>query len=156
MITQSIPGFCDIALSHLVLDFNGTLALDGVPLLGVRERVEALSEHLTIHVVTADTFGRAADALLGWPVSLTLLTPGDESEQKMAHVQALGAAAVVAVGNGRNDCRMLGAAGVGLAVTGPEGASSAALLAADVVCPDILTALDLLAHPNRLKATLRC
>lgn len=155
MITQSIPGFCDVALSHLVLDYNGTLALDGVPLMGVRERIEALCDHLTIHVVTADTFGRAAAALSGWPVRLTILTPGGEAEQKAAYVASLGAAGVVAVGNGRNDGPMLKAACVGVAVAGPEGAASAALFSADVVSFDILTALDLLVHPTRLKATLR-
>jgi len=155
MITESIPGFSDIAVSHLVLDYNGTLALDGVPLLGVRERVEALSEHLTVHVVTADTFGRAGEALSDWPVFLTVLTPGEEAEQKATYVQTLGVGGVVAVGNGRNDCRMLSLACVGMAVTGPEGAASSALLSADIVCPDIFVALDLLLHPNRLKATLR-
>jgi P-type E1-E2 ATPase len=155
MITQSIPGFADIAISHLVLDYNGTLALDGVPLMGVRERVEALSEHLAIHVVTADTFGKAAHALAEWPVFLTILRPGEEAEQKATYVQTLGAEGVVAVGNGRNDCRMLSIACVGVAVTGPEGVSAPVLLSADVVCPDIITALDLLQHPNRLKATLR-
>ena len=155
MITQSIPGFSDIAISHLVLDYNGTLALDGVPLMGVRERLEALSAEVAIHVVTADTFGKAADALFDWPVFLTILTPGEEAGQKETYVQTLGADNVVAVGNGRNDCRMLSVACVGMAITGPEGASSPALLSADVVCPDILIALDLLQHPERLKATLR-
>ncbi len=155
MITQSIPGFADIALTHLVLDYNGTLALDGLPLMGVRERIEALCEHLSIHVVTADTFGKAAEALAGWPVSLSLLTPGEEAAQKEAYVKNLGAEGVVALGNGRNDCRMVGAACVGMVVLGPEGASGPALLSADVVCPSIVTALDLLLHPKRLKATLR-
>ncbi|SCY72055.1 HAD family hydrolase [Desulfoluna spongiiphila] len=155
MITESIPGFSDIAISHLVLDYNGTLALDGVPLVGVRERIESLSEHLTVHVVTADTFGRAAEALAEWPVFLTVLTPGQEADQKATYVQTLGSDATVAVGNGRNDCRMLSLACVGMAVTGPEGAASPALLSADITCPDIFTALDLLLHPNRLKATLR-
>lgn len=155
MITQAIPGFSDIAISHLVLDYNGTLALDGMPLMGVRERLEALSQALTVHVVTADTFGRAAEALGEWPVFLTILTPGEEAAQKETYVQTLGADGVAAVGNGRNDCRMLSTACVGMAVVGPEGAASPALLSADVVCPDILAALDLLLYPNRLKATLR-
>ncbi|WP_300666948.1 ATPase P [Desulfoluna sp.] len=155
MIAQSIPGFSDIAISHLVLDYNGTLALDGVPLMGVRERIEALSAALTIHVVTADTFGKAAGIFSDWPVLLSVLTPGGEADQKAAYVQSLGAEGVVAVGNGRNDCRMLSLACVGMAITGPEGAASPALLSADLVCPDIFVALDLLLHPTRLKATLR-
>ena len=155
MITCSIPGFADLTLSHLVLDYNGTLALDGTPLPGVRQRLEALAQELSIHVVTADTFGRAAEALDDWPVFLTILMPGDEAVQKETYVHTLGAPSVVAIGNGRNDGRMLGAAGVGISVLGPECAASPTLLSADVVAPDIGAALDLLKHPDRLKATLR-
>jgi soluble P-type ATPase len=38
---------------------------------------------------------------------------------------------------------------------GPEGTSTEALRAADVVVMSINDALDLLLHPERLKATLR-
>jgi soluble P-type ATPase len=50
---------------------------------------------------------------------------------------------------------MLAAAALGIAVLGPEGASSTALRAADVVCPSILHALDLLLDDRALAATLR-
>jgi len=36
-----------------------------------------------------------------------------------------------------------------------EGAATPSLLAADVVCRDIVSALELLLHPLRLTATLR-
>ena len=50
---------------------------------------------------------------------------------------------------------MLLAAALGIVVVQREGASVQALMAADVVVPDIRTALDLLAYPQRLVATLR-
>jgi soluble P-type ATPase len=50
---------------------------------------------------------------------------------------------------------MLAASALGVAVLLEEGASSLSLSAADVVCRDILSALDLLTHPLRLTATLR-
>ena len=155
MITCAISGFADLSISHLVLDYNGALAFDGVPITGVRERLERLSENLEIHVVTADTFGRAARELADWPLYLTILTPGDEGTQKETYVQALGAPSVAAVGNGRNDARMLGAAALGMGVLGPEGAAAPTLVSADVMVPSVETALDLLLHPDRLKATLR-
>ena len=70
-------------------------------------------------------------------------------------VEKIGPDAVVAMGNGRNDQLMLKAAGVGVAVILGEGASSETLMAADVVCTSILSALDLLLNPLRLIATLR-
>jgi soluble P-type ATPase len=50
---------------------------------------------------------------------------------------------------------MLQVAGLGIAVAQSEGAAGQAVFAADVLVPDILAALDLLAHPLRLVATLR-
>jgi soluble P-type ATPase len=50
---------------------------------------------------------------------------------------------------------MLAAAALGIAVNGTEGMSTAALLAADIYVPNILDALDLLLHPDRLRASLR-
>ena len=60
MIRLDIPGWGILRLEHLVLDLNGTIALDGEVLAGVPERLPALSESLNIHLVTADTQGRAA------------------------------------------------------------------------------------------------
>jgi soluble P-type ATPase len=50
---------------------------------------------------------------------------------------------------------MLQEAGLGIVVVHAEGAAVHTVLAADVLAPDILTALDLLTHPLRLVATLR-
>lgn len=50
---------------------------------------------------------------------------------------------------------MLREAGLGICVMSREGVAVPTLLAADVVVPDILTALELLERPMRLVATLR-
>ncbi len=59
MIDVTIPGYGALRLDYLVLDHNGTLAVDGILAPGVREGLEKLAEKLEIFVVTADTFGRA-------------------------------------------------------------------------------------------------
>ena len=71
MIRIDIPGGTRLLLEHLVLDFNGTLACDGELLPGVRQRLQPLSESIRIHVVTADTFGRAREQLAGLPCQLS-------------------------------------------------------------------------------------
>jgi soluble P-type ATPase len=50
---------------------------------------------------------------------------------------------------------MLEAAGLSLAVLGPEGTSMKAVMAADVLCRSVHDALDLLLDPRTLTATLR-
>ena len=55
----------------------------------------------------------------------------------------------------RNDRLMLKEAALGIAVILKEGASAESVAAADVVCTDIVAALELLQNPLRLIATLR-
>jgi P-type E1-E2 ATPase len=150
-----IPGFRALHLEHLVLDFNGTLALDGRLLEGVAPRMEALAGTLAIHVITGDTHGSARTQLQGLPVNLTVLAPEHQAEAKRALVQGLGAEHCVCIGNGRNDRLMLQEAALGVAVAGAEGAAGETLKVAHLFIPHIHDALDLLRMPRRLVATLR-
>jgi soluble P-type ATPase len=155
MLKIPIPGYRTLRLAHLVLDYNGTLACDGRLLDGVQERLVVLSETLTIHVLTADTFGHARAELAGVPCEVVIL-PGEKQDTgKLAAIQRLGVEATVCIGNGRNDRLMLQEAALGIAVVLDEGAAVETVSAADVVCTSIHTALDLLRHPLRLVATLR-
>jgi P-type E1-E2 ATPase len=141
-----------VTFHHLVLDFTGTLSLDGKLLPGVGERLCTLADHIQVHVLTADTFGTARVALEGLPVQVRIIRDGRE---KAELVSALEPEGVIAVGNGRNDIPMMDVAGLGVAVLGPEGAASGLLAAADVVTREITDALDLFLTPLRVKATLR-
>ncbi|MFV0422482.1 HAD family hydrolase [Oleidesulfovibrio sp.] len=78
-----------------------------------------------------------------------------EAEAKLQVLVQLGATQCVAMGNGRNDALMLKEAALSIAITGTEGTSTAALIAAQVAIHNINDGLDLLLHPARLKATLR-
>ena len=155
MLAIYIPSFKDLHIDHLVLDFNGTLARDGRLLDGVKERVLALANDLTVHVLTADTFGNVARELGDLPCTVTVIPKEDEAGAKLACINALGCTGVVSIGNGQNDALMLENAALGICVIQEEGCSKAALLAADVVTTSILDALDLIIHPLRLVATLR-
>ena len=158
MIPCEIPGHGKLELRHLVCDVNGTLALDGSLLPGVKDRLRELSEMVEIHIVTADTLGRQVeiDAILKGILSQTvILTPGGEAEQKQGYIEKLGSGSVAAIGQGANDRLMLKTAVLGICLLSPEGTATETLLNADLLVPDILHALDLLLHPARLKASLR-
>jgi len=151
----SIPGYGRLHLEHLVMDYNGTLAVDGRLVDGVREALGQLSADLTLHVLTADTFGKAASGLNGIPCKLSLLPEDDQQIRKRDYVTSLAAERTVSIGNGRNDQLMLKASALGIAVILAEGIATETLLASDVVCTSIIDALDLLRNPLRLTATLR-
>ena len=155
MLAIDIPGFGDLRLEHLVLDFNGTLAVDGKLLRGVAPVLRELSAALQIHVITADTFGRAAEELASLPLQLLVIGNANQAGAKLAFVRRLDASSVAAIGNGRNDWKMLEAVALGIAVVQREGTSQMVLRHADVVVLGILDALELVQHPLRLTATLR-
>lgn len=155
MIDIEVPGRRRLALEHLVLDVNGTIAVGGVLVPGVAEAVEALGAAIHVVAVTADTHGTASRLRGALGIDVHVIDAGKESEQKLAFVRELGASGVVAVGNGANDALMLEDAALGIAVVGGEGASTAALAAADIVTMSVLDALALLSQPARIAATLR-
>lgn len=155
MIDVDIPGYGRLQLEHLVLDYNGTLAVDGNCCQGVRRRLTALSENLQVHIITADTFGRVAAEMADVPCKVTVLPVENQDAGKLAYVNELGADRTASMGNGRNDRLMLEASALGVALILGEGACMRTLMAADVVCTSATDALDLLSHPLRLTATLR-
>ncbi len=155
MIELNIPGRGLIQLQHLVCDVNGTLAMDGQLLDGLKQRLTALRDRLTLHLLTADTHGKQdlIDQQLG--IKAVRIAPGDESSQKEKYVNELGANRCVAVGQGANDAGMLKAAVVGICVLSPEGTAVEAINSADLVATNIFGALELLENPLRIVATLR-
>jgi soluble P-type ATPase len=155
MITIDIPGSKKFQLNHLVLDYNGTLACDGILFEGVEQKLDELSAQIQIHVLTADTFGQVKAVVAGLACQLSILPPGNQHLGKLNYVEALGPETTVCIGNGRNDRLMLQEAALGIAVLQEEGTAVEAILAADVVAPDILAALNLLTNPLRLVASLR-
>lgn len=154
MFTVDIPGRGRLEIAHLVLDLNGTLAVDGVVPDAVMERLRKLNHAVQVHIVTADTHGTAA-RLHGLGFQIQVLGSCDHVEAKAALVRTLGASQTIAIGNGSNDEAMVRDAAVGIAIVGREGASARTLCAADIVVTHIEDALALLLTPARLIATLR-
>jgi P-type E1-E2 ATPase len=119
---------------------------------GVAERLVELRATLELHLLSGDTFRTLDDVARRLELTPRRVTLGQE---KADVVRELGAEHVAVIGNGTNDAPALEAATLGIAIVGPEGASAAAVRAADVVCGSATEALDLLLDPRALGATLR-
>jgi len=154
MVTASIPGWGEIALEYLLVDFNGTIAFDGQMKKGVRELLDEVSKHVKVFVVTADTYDSIVNEAAG---SFNVVKTGKLSSgiDKAELVRQLGPEQVAAIGNGANDAMMLREAALGIAVIGEEGCAASVLKEADIVTANIVHALDLISHPERLVAALR-
>jgi soluble P-type ATPase len=152
MLRVAIPEQPVLELEHVVLDLNGTLSDRGVLDGDVASRARRVGVDMRLHLLTADTYGTARQAARDIGATLKIVARGDN---KRDYVDRLGPHRCVAIGNGANDAAMLERAAVGIAVLGWEGASPAALGAADIVCRSAAEALDLLLTPLALTATLR-
>ena len=155
MLHIDIPGYKKIKAEHLILDYNGTLAIDGILIEGVKPLLEKIGSQLIIHILTADTFGTSQKEMAGTKCKLVILEPGSQDVQKEQYVLNLGKDRVIAVGNGQNDALMLREASLGILVIQREGAFLKLAGDCEIVCPAITDALNLLLNPLRIVATLR-
>ena len=150
-----IPYYKSMTLEHLVLDYNGTIAKDGVLKDAVKKLLPKLCECYSVHVITADTFGSVKAQMNDFPVTVTVLHTDNHTAEKAAYVVGLNKTSCVAVGNGNNDSQMLNTASLGIAVMGDEGCATPTLLESDITCNSIEDALMLVLNDKRLIATLR-
>lgn len=149
-----IPGKPPLELQNLLLDMNGTLALDGRIPVSVRKRLQEISSTLKIYLLTADTFGTAQTETAALP--LEFVSVGESGYlDKLEFLRKLGRKHTAAIGNGFNDHLMIKEAALGIAVLGLEGTHLLTILNADIVVSKIEDGLDLLLHPRRITATLR-
>lgn len=154
MLEIKINGLPDLHLSNLVLDFNGTIAKDGLLLPEAAQAIVRLANVLDIYVITADTFGTVSDQCLGLPLKLKILESDNHTREKARFIQELGSGCI-AFGNGSNDAQMLQNAALAIAIIGQEGCSRKALENCDLVVSSLGDAFALLENPQRLIATLR-
>jgi len=155
MIEMTIPGRRNIQINSLVLDVNGTIALDGTLLPGVVEKLRLIRDRVNILMVTSNTYLRQINIDLQLGIKAQIIEKENEINQKKEFIKKLNSENVIAIGNGANDVGMFEEAVIGICVLSREGTSVKALMTADIVVPDILTALELIENPLRLVATLR-
>lgn len=155
MITVNIPGFGDLNLNYALVDYNGTLAVDGKLIPGIAELLNTLAKHLEIHVITGDGMGTAKSELANVHCKLTITPAENQGLTKQKYLHTLNPDETVAIGNGRNDCFILKEAALGIAIMGEEGLAGEACRSADLILPSIFLALELLQNTHRIKASLR-
>lgn len=156
MIHFTLPDGREYKLTHVVFDYNGTLAEDGVITEEIKELLQEVGTMAKVTVLTADTFGLARKQLADVKgVHLHIIDKGQEAAQKRDYVRMCGADNTVCFGNGANDMAMFAEAALAIGVIGPEGAYQQTLAQADIVVTNPKSALQLLLKPGRLVATLR-
>ncbi len=150
-----IPGYRVLEIENIVMDFNGTIAIDGIMRESVKSRIIRLAEQFKVHVITSDTQGTASRELEGLPVTLRIFNNSSAGECKLRTVNELGCGKCACVGNGNNDLAMFRAAALSIAVLETEGLYAPILSEADLLVKSSEDALDLLLDTKRLISGLR-
>jgi len=155
-LTLTVPGWKTLDLDGILCDMNGTLTTDGELAPEIGSSLTELTQLIKVYVMTADTFGTAAEIFTPLPVELVRMPPGlPGATAKLEFLKKLGADTHIAIGNGYNDHLMLKEAVVGICIIGKEGAHRFSLNAADLIVTSPYAALNLLLQPKRLIAGLR-
>jgi len=154
MISIQRPGMESLDIHFVLIDFEGTLAMDGRVHPKAKDKVNLLSKRATIYILTKSNREKVEETLTKMKVEILYLTEGDSSQQKLNVLQRLGSHQTAVIGNGLDDVRIMEQAGLGMCVIGKEGSSAEAMAKADLVVSNVLDALDFLLKPLRQRATL--
>jgi P-type E1-E2 ATPase len=142
-----------LRISTLILDLNGTLAIDGVIISGVKERILKIQElGIKVILLSGDTMGTAQNIANELQVQLIHTK---NAEDKMNIALQFEKNNLAAIGNGKIDLKLFQNVGLSILTLQSEGVYTPTLLASTIIVPSIIDALDLFLKPLRLKATLR-
>ena len=150
-----IPGRKKIEIKNVMLDYNGTIAIDGYLIKDVDKTINELVNNINFHVITADTYGSVKKELTNINCKIVKIPEENQDKSKLDYLLTIGKETTLCVGNGKNDRLMLEKSILGIALIQEEGLCVEALSAADIVCKSIMDVFAYFKKPDRLKATLR-
>ena len=154
MISIQRPGMETLDIHFVLLDFEGTLGMDGRVHPKAKDKVNLLSKRVTVYILTKSSKEKVEETLKKMKAEILSMTEGDSSQQKLDVLQRLGPHQTAVIGNGFDDVQIMEQAGLGMCVIGKEGSSPEAVAKADLVVTSVLDALDFLLRPLRQGATL--
>ena len=154
MISIDIPGFEPLHIEHVLLDYNGTLAVDGMLVPGVVEIVSQLVRQVHVAVLTADTYGTVRQQCEPLGVEVQTFPRAGATAFKKSYAQGL-EGDVACLGNGRNDADMFDCAALSIAILDGEGMWVGLVPHADILARSAVEGLSLLLNADRIRATLR-
>lgn len=149
----NIPEVGFIEINTIVLDLNGTLAVKGKIVEGVRSRIAKLKDMgINIVLFTGDQRGNAENLCNELGIDLKKAVSEKEKEQFFLELDIEKAAAI---GNARIDIGKFEHAKLSIATLQAEGIHTGILQHVDIIVPSINDALDLFIDSNSLEATMR-
>ena len=147
-----IPGVAIYNISHVFIDYNGTIAYKGKLLDGILESLTKLTQLYQVHIITGDTYGNVKEMFKNTDINLILAYTAKDKADLVRHYNP---ETCISIGNGSIDALMFNKTAISIAVVGKEGCSVKALRNADIMVTDINNAFSIISNPNQLIATLK-
>lgn len=154
MIILHRPGQPNIEIECLLIDYEGSLAIDGRVHPKAKDKINLLSKRIKIYILAKDEKEKVEERLKNVKAEVFFLQEGQATMEKLELLKRVGPERTVAIGNGTDDVSLLEEAILSICVIGKEGASGEALKKADLVVTDVINGLDFLLKPLRQKNTL--
>ena len=154
MITLQSSSQAKLEIEHLIIDYEGTLAMDGRVHPKAKDKINLLAKRLNIYILVKGEQEKAEEVLKRVKAKIIFLKEPEPSAQKLEFLLNLGAPKTGVIGNGEDDVPMSKEAGFSMAIIGKEGGSGELIQSADLTFLTIVDALDFLLKPLRQKATL--
>lgn len=151
----NIPGREELEIQNIVFDYNGTIAIDGKLIEGIKKSINEFSNSFNFYVITADTYGSVEKELEDTKCEVIKISKSSQDISKLEFIKSLGSSRTLSVGNGRNDKLMLKESILGIAILQDEGLCTETLLNSDILVKSIFDVFSFLKDENRLIATLR-
>jgi len=150
----SIPWYKKpLILDTLILDLNGTISVDGKLIVWVENKIDSLKKSWrTILLCSGDTQWTADT--IAKKIGAVLYHCKDQHDKEKI-LKKNKAKHSVAIGNGNIDVKLMKKCELSIAVIQAEWCSRKAIESSDIVCTNIVDALDILLLPKRLIATMR-
>jgi len=154
-VKVNIPGREELEIQNIVFDYNGTIAIDGKLIEGIKKSINEFSNSFNFYVITADTYGSVEKELEDTKCEVIKISKSSQDISKLEFIKSLGSSRTLSVGNGRNDKLMLKESILGIAILQDEGLCTETLLNSDILVKSIFDVFSFLKDENRLIATLR-
>lgn len=155
MIVYKIPGRETLEIHNLVLDYNGTIAVNGKLIDGVKDLINKLSNELNIYILTADTYGTVEKECKDLNAKILTFPKENAGESKRKIVKELNGYKTICIGNGYNDIPMFKESILSIGIMEGEGSSGELIANSTIVSRSIVEALRIVYNKTMVKATLR-
>lgn len=143
-----------IEIKTIVLDLNGTLAVNGQLVVGVAERIERLKNEMGFQLILVSGDQRGNGKSMASTLGIDF-RKANSLEEKERVILEYNCETTAAIGNARIDIGTFKQAKIAIATLQGEGIHTGILKEVDILVPSILDALDLFIDPNSFKATMK-